>query len=70
AAVAPRVTPQPAVPRAPASVARPAARASYYGQYTAPGPSAPGSAAPPLAPPVDIPNDPLRNPIILPPLAP
>lgn len=70
AAVAPRATPQPAAPRAPASAARPAAPQSYYGQYTAPGQSAPGSAAPPLAPPVDIPNDPLRNPIILPPLAP
>jgi uncharacterized protein involved in outer membrane biogenesis len=69
AAVAPRATPQPAAPRAPAA-ARPAAPQSYYGQYTAPGQSAPGSAAPPLAPPVDIPNDPLRNPIILPPLAP
>ncbi|MCS0503834.1 AsmA family protein [Ancylobacter mangrovi] len=31
---------------------------------------APGSAAPPLAPPVEIPPDPLRNRIIMPPLAP
>ncbi|MGA0563409.1 AsmA family protein [Ancylobacter sp. VNQ12] len=30
----------------------------------------PGSAAPPLAPPVEIPADPLRNPIMAPPLAP
>ena len=62
----PRVAPVPAAPRA----ARPAAPQSYYGQYAPPGAPAAGSAAPPLAPPVDIPNDPLRNRMILPPLAP
>lgn len=62
-----RVPATPAVPRVPAS---PAVPPPYYGQYTPPEALAPGSAAPPLAPPVDIPNDPLRNRIILPPLAP
>lgn len=65
----PRATPP--APRQPAAApGRPAAPQSYYGQYTPPGALEPGSAAPPLAPPVDIPDDPLRNPIILPPLAP
>ncbi len=68
-AVAPRTT---QTPRAPASAARPAAPQSYYGYgaNSAPREPAPGSPAPPLLPPVDIPNDPLRNPILLPPLAP
>ncbi len=70
-AAAPRRAPAtPVAPRAPASPTRPAAPQSYYGQYTPPGAMVPGSAAPPLAPPVDIPNDPLRSPMILPPLAP
>nr|WP_281493712.1 AsmA family protein [Ancylobacter koreensis] len=77
--------PQQAAPRqAPATPPRAAAPQSYYGQYAppqavppasssgalAPGSLAPGSAAPPLAPPVDIPADPLRSPIMAPPLAP
>ncbi|TCK23292.1 AsmA-like protein [Ancylobacter aquaticus] len=72
AATAPRLRmpATPAAPRAPTSPARPAGPQSYYGQYSPPGAMAPGSAAPPLAPPVDIPNDPLRSTIILPPLAP
>ncbi|QFR33354.1 AsmA family protein [Ancylobacter sp. TS-1] len=78
-----QAAPQQSAPRqAPAQAAqpRPAAPQSYYGQYSppggaapgslAPGSLAPGSAAPPLAPPVDIPVDPLRSPIMAPPLAP
>lgn len=72
--------------QAPATPPRAAVPQSYYGQYApaptgqapgsvapgnlAPGSFAPGSAAPPLAPPVDIPADPLRSPIMAPPLAP
>ncbi|WP_428031269.1 AsmA family protein [Ancylobacter sp.] len=70
---APRAAPRvaPAAPRqAQPTPARPAVPQSYYGQFAPPGTAAPGSAAPPLAPPVDIPNDPLRSPILLPPLAP
>lgn len=37
---------------------------------TAPSSPEPGSEAPPLAPPIEIPADPLRNPVAVPPLAP
>lgn len=70
-AAPPRQTPLRQAQQPPLAAPRPAGPQSYYnGQYSAPGELAPGSAAPPLAPPVDIPTDPLRSPIMAPPLAP
>lgn len=60
-AAAPNPAPRPAAPR----VAAPRSAPSAFPQYPQP-----GTAAPPLAPPVNIPMDPLRSPIMAPPLAP